>query len=180
MTRNIILIGFKNVGKSAVGRALAADLGLEFIDLDLALEAKHRCRRGFFQSCREIVRTFGEDYFRALESEALAEALTRDNAVVAVGGGAPLSPRNMELMRGHLVIHLTAGRGVVFESIMSHGVPAFFSANKDPYICFTELWEERLPVYRSVADCAVDNNGALESAVRQIKQLLKDHHYAAA
>lgn len=88
----IFLIGFMGAGKSALGKGLAAELGLKFIDLDKEIE-KH-----FSKDVAAIFATEGEDVFRDTESQKLAEAIEGDDFVLATGGGTPCFGDNMAQM----------------------------------------------------------------------------------
>jgi shikimate kinase len=79
-------------GKSTVGPLLAAKLGLEFIDLDLVIEAMAGC------AVAELIEREGEERFRQIETETLREAVSRGAAVIAPGGGAITREENRELM----------------------------------------------------------------------------------
>ena len=100
---NVVLIGFMGTGKTAVGRALAARLGLAFVDTDAVVEERDG---------RPVARIFaedGEERFRRLESEAVASAGDRDGTVIATGGGVVLRPENMARLRRHgMVVALRA------------------------------------------------------------------------
>lgn len=102
----VFLTGFMASGKSTIGRLLAARLGVEFIDLDSRVES----RTG--STVREIFEEQGEDAFRQLESEALADVEQTDNAVVATGGGLPIGADNVRRMRS---LGLTVWLDVPFE-----------------------------------------------------------------
>lgn len=86
------IIGYKNCGKTTIGKKLAAKLGMEFIDLDEVIEE----REG--KSIPEIYTNIGDDGFRVKEWEALKEIIKKDNLVVALGGGAPCHCDNMNLI----------------------------------------------------------------------------------
>lgn len=88
----IFLIGFMGAGKSALGKGLAAELGLKFIDLDKEIE-KH-----FSKDVAAIFATDGESIFRDIESQKLAEAIEGDDFVLATGGGTPCFGDNMRKM----------------------------------------------------------------------------------
>jgi shikimate kinase len=101
--RNIILVGFMGTGKTTVGKALAAELGLPHRDLDEVIVK----REGI--SISEIFRTKGEQYFRELETEQLKKLLNEQVQVLTTGGGAVLRPENVSTMlQAGTVIALTA------------------------------------------------------------------------
>src|SRR5437870_5642012 len=91
--RSIFLVGFMGSGKSTIGQALASHLKREFVDLDEVIVE----RAG--RSIPEIFSGVGEDYFRALEREALKELAAGQPSVVALGGGAFVSDENRALVR---------------------------------------------------------------------------------
>jgi len=88
----IFLIGFMGCGKSTMGRALASELNLTFIDLDSFLEEK------YFKTIPQIFAEEGEDAFRRKERKVLEEVCGFDDVILATGGGAPCFFDNMELM----------------------------------------------------------------------------------
>lgn len=91
-TMRLFLIGFMGSGKSTMGRTLASQLNLTFIDLDSFLEEK------YFKTIPQIFAEEGEDGFRRKERKVLEEVCAFDNVIVATGGGAPCFFNNMELM----------------------------------------------------------------------------------
>ncbi len=79
-------------GKSTMGRTLASELNLTFIDLDSFLEEK------YFRTIPQIFAEEGEERFRKKERNVLEEVCSFDNVIVATGGGAPCFFDNMDLM----------------------------------------------------------------------------------
>lgn len=105
MKGNVYLTGFMGTGKTAVGRALARRLRRPFLDLDAAIE------KSAGRPVAEIFARRGEAAFRRLERAALARAAKRGGAVVALGGGALLDPRNRAVAaETGTVIRLTCSR----------------------------------------------------------------------
>lgn len=88
----IFLIGFMGCGKSTLGRKLASELNLTFIDLDSFLEEK------YFKTIPQIFAEEGEDAFRKKERKVLEEVCGFDDVILATGGGAPCFFDNMDLM----------------------------------------------------------------------------------
>ena len=76
-------MGFMGAGKTTVGRLLAEALGWDFLDLDEHIEARASA------TVPQLFERHGEPGFRRLESSALANALSRQSTVLALGGGAP-------------------------------------------------------------------------------------------
>jgi shikimate kinase len=162
MPKTIILIGFKHTGKSVLGEALAKKLNTDFIDLDCLIE-KH-----YSMSCRKIAQIHGLDYFRKIESEMLLKALFQSPGVLALGGGTPLAAANRILIAQGRVIHVRAPKGRIFERIMITGRPAFFPEGVEAHDAFVQIWEERDPIYRSLADYSIDNLGSIYEGVEMI------------
>jgi shikimate kinase len=86
---NIILVGFMGTGKTSTGRALAARLCRDFVDMDQLIEE----REG--RTIPEIFASDGESHFRALERALVRELAARRNLVIAPGGGIVLNPDNI-------------------------------------------------------------------------------------
>jgi shikimate kinase len=82
-------------GKSTAGKALATQLGYEFIDLDKFIEQEYK------MSIPEIFSSKGEKEFRAMEHNSLKKLIEKDKLVVACGGGTPCYYNNMELMNNN-------------------------------------------------------------------------------
>ena len=91
MTR-VFLMGFMGAGKTTLGKALAKDLGISFIDLDQYIE------RRYMKSVSQIFATLGEQGFREIESRLLREAGEFDDVIVSCGGSTPLIGDNMDYM----------------------------------------------------------------------------------
>ena len=80
---SFVLVGFPGAGKSTIGRKLAENLGMGFVDLDLYIEEKYH------SAVPLLFQKYGEPAFRQLEYAALSEVLDLENTVIATGGGAP-------------------------------------------------------------------------------------------
>src|SRR5262249_20257104 len=91
--RSIVLVGMMGAGKSSVGRRLAAELGLPFVDADTEIEAAAG------MTIPEIFDTHGEPYFRSGEARVIARLLDGGPQVLASGGGAFINPQTRALIR---------------------------------------------------------------------------------
>ena len=167
--KHILLIGFKHVGKSSIGRALADSLGLAYRDLDRALEDAYAASHLERLSAREIMERDGEASFRALEGSVLREVLdVPEPLVISLGGGAALAQNNHALLLGHTVIHVTAPKAMVYERMMVNGRPAFFARDKNPFEEFERMWRERESIYERLATVTIHNDRSIEQAVRTL------------
>jgi len=90
--RPIVLVGLMGVGKSTVGRRLAAILKRDFIDADDAIEEAAQ------RSIAEIFEEFGEAYFRDGERRVIARLMEGNTGVIATGGGAFVDPETRALI----------------------------------------------------------------------------------
>ena len=88
-------MGFMGAGKTTLGKALAKDLDVSFIDLDQYIE------RRYMKSVSQIFATRGEQGFREIESRMLREVGDFDDVIVSCGGSTPLIGDNMDYMLQH-------------------------------------------------------------------------------
>ncbi|MCX6957312.1 MAG: shikimate kinase [Verrucomicrobiae bacterium] len=145
---NIVLIGLKSCGKTSVGRALAAKLGIFFVDTDELIMERHGNPH---QSIREICLQHGENYFRNLETEVIATLAALDDAVVATGGGAVLEEENIKNLkkRGRL-IYLDLSFEVWKSRIQQHPLPTFIRNEN-----FADHYDMRNSIYHKIADLTI-------------------------
>ena len=158
----VVLVGPPGSGKTTVGGALAERLGAPLRDVDADIEAVAG------KTISEIFTDDGEPAFRALEESCVARALAEHGGVLAVGGGAVLSARTRDLLRGHRVIFLNVGMAEgVRRTGLSTNRPLLVGVN--PRATFKALLDARLPLYREVATAEIDTDGrGVEEIVEQI------------
>lgn len=111
----IVLLGYMGSGKSTVGKELAAQAGVQFIDFDDFIEKKEGA------SISDIFTRKGEVYFRKKERQYLEELLeTKPKAVISLGGGTPCFGNNMELLLDSpaKVVYLKAGIDTLVERLL--------------------------------------------------------------
>jgi len=173
-SKHIILLGFKHVGKTAIGKQLAKMLEKKFIDVDNEIEKNYEKKYFTHLTCRQIMQAQGEAYFRELEAETLKQVLQLPEAVISLGGGTAFPEPNQLLIKHHILLHIMAPSGIVFERIMVEGQPAFFEEKEDPYESFSRLWDERNAIYKKLTSYTVNNNTTVDNAVDEaIEQLQK-------
>jgi 3-dehydroquinate synthetase len=138
--KHLALIGFMGAGKTTIGSRVAELTSRPFIDLDAVIEQRHGPIPELFER--------GEAEFRRLEEDALAGVLSFRDAVIALGGGAVLSPVNRARLRNRaFTVHLEVDVATAWERVRGSDRPlARDEAN------FRELFETRGPVYAEAAD----------------------------
>ena len=165
----IILAGLMGTGKTEVGRRLARQLGRPFVDVDRLIEA----RAG--KSIPEIFSEGGESRFRELEREAIREAVTFVDAVVATGGGALTDAENRQrLLEAGVVVHLEAAPEVILERIgEAAGRPLLAGLSGQARLDkIRELRSARAPAYGAATHC-VDTTGLhVDAVVARVRELV--------
>lgn len=87
---NIVLVGFMGTGKTTVGKILAQQLNMTFLDMDHIIEQREN------RSIPDIFREDGEPHFRLLEKALAGELSKLNGLVIATGGGIVLDPENIQ------------------------------------------------------------------------------------
>lgn len=141
-----VLIGPPAAGKTRLGKRVARILSVPFLDTDTLIEAEHG-------AIPEIFAEHGEPVFRRWEAAAVDSALAQ-RAVVALGGGAVMTPETAEALRALPVVLLT---------ISPEAVAARIENAKRPLLTggidrWTELVATRMPVYESLATVRWDTS----------------------
>jgi shikimate kinase len=161
-----VFVGAPGAGKTTVGEAVAALLGVPFADTDHLIEQ----RAG--KTVPEIFFDDGEDHFRALERETIAEALASFDGVLALGGGAILDPGTRDLLAAPTVVFLTVTLSDAVKRVgLGPGRP-LLSVN--PRATLKYLMDQRLPLYISVATHVVPTDGRTPAEIAtDVTALLK-------
>ena len=167
MIRNIILTGFMGVGKTSVGTRLARDLGYRFVDTDELIEEDQKI------TITDIFSSFGEPYFRDVETRIIRQVLEGEDQVVSTGGGAVIREENRRAFRERgLTICLTARPEVVFERIR-HEIHRPLLQVPDPLARVRELLAGREQFYHQ-ADFVIDTSDmTVDGVIGEIKQRVR-------
>ncbi|GAA4148789.1 shikimate kinase [Actinospica acidiphila] len=151
MSPRLVLTGPMGVGKSTVGQLLAERLGVGYRDTDDDIVAAEG------RTISDIFVEDGEPAFRALEKEAVRQALASHHGVLALGGGAILDPDTRALLAGERVVHLSMD---VEEAVRRTGLGAarpLLAVN--PRKQWRELMEARRHLYEETATAVVPTDG---------------------
>lgn len=109
---NIVLIGFMGAGKTTISDYLSTVFAMDIVEMDQVIAEREE------MSIPDIFETYGEEYFRDLETGLLIEMQSRKNSVISCGGGAALRERNVnEMKKNGRVVLLTAKPETIYERI---------------------------------------------------------------
>jgi shikimate kinase len=154
----LVLVGAPGAGKTTVGLAVAERLRRGFVDVDAVIVE----RAG--KPIAEIFADDGEEAFRTLEEQVTAELLDRPG-VLALGGGAVLSPRTRAALRGRRVVWLRVGLTAAVRRVgMDTARPLLLGNVRGRLLA---LLNERAPLYAEVATEVIDTDELAPAEVAQ-------------
>ena len=158
---HIVIIGFMGSGKTRVGKRLAKDLGLPFIDVDRLIVKKMN------MSVKEVFERFGEAFYRALETMAVKELSTdSERKVISVSAGLPLQEQNQKYLQSMgTIIYLKGSAATLIKRLEG-------TENKEEKI--KKLLKQRDPVYEKFADIKVVTGvKPFDELIAEIEEKLK-------
>jgi shikimate kinase len=161
-----VVVGPPGAGKTTVGRAVAALLGVPFADTDELIEAKAG------KTIPEIFFDDGEPVFREFEAAAIAEALRSFDGVLALGGGSILNEDTRHDLADHTVVFLSVELSDAVKRVGLGAGRPLLSVN--PRATLKYLMEQRRPLYSAVATHIVTTDGrAPDDIAAEVAGLLK-------
>jgi shikimate kinase len=167
----IVLLGYMASGKSAIGKLLALDLGMQFVDLDDFIEAKEGMK------ISEIFSKKGEIYFRIKEGEYLKEILNfNENYIISLGGGTPCYGNNMEnIIENSTSFYLKASINTIFDRLDGETTkrPLVANLTKESLKEFiAKHLFERSPYYEKASHTINVNDKTVAQLINEIKTYL--------
>lgn len=171
----IYLTGFMCSGKSTVGSILANTLGWDFFDLDELIVKKEG------KSVIDIFSERGEAYFREVESETLLNVSSKQNLIIALGGGTIVSEKNRDIMKDTgILIYLDTSPTVIYQRLKHKTDRPLFRkpddsplSKKEALTKISTMLEERDPYY-SEADLAFQCDGlSVGEIVDRLAQIIE-------
>ena len=155
--RNLVLIGMPACGKTTVGRAAAAALGREYIDLDELIVAQDG------RAITEIFAQDGEAYFCAEETAAAKAVAGKTGVVIATGGGCPMREENVRFLKMNGALYF-------LDRPLESLVPTSDRPTADSLDKMRKLYETRYPKYAAAADVRIDCAKDVEEVLRLVLQ----------
>ena len=150
---NIILIGFMGAGKTTISDYLSTMFAMNIVEMDQVIEEREE------MSIQDIFATYGEEYFRELETNLLIEMQSRKNTVISCGGGVAMRERNVaEMKKNGRVVLLTASPETIYERVKDSNNRPVLNGRKNVQ-GISELMEQRREKYEAAADIVVNTDG---------------------
>ena len=152
---NIVLTGMPGSGKSTIGALLSKELSRPFVDTDELIEEKAGI------TIPDIFSKFGEEYFRKLESEVIAEVSKKTGLVVATGGGAVLKKENVKNLSQN-------GKIFFLDRPLEQIVPTADRPLSNSELSLKKRFAERYEIYQDTCDERIPVDGVPQHAVKLI------------
>ena len=165
LDKKIILCGFMASGKTTVGKALAEEIEIEYIDTDEFLIETYE------MDIPTIFEKHGEDYFRDLEHDIAKKVSKMTSGVISTGGGMLTFDRNGEVLKkGGTIICLVRDFDKIYEDLLSDtSRPLARDKSKEE---LKQMYDMRILKYQKYADHTVENNGSIEDCVKKIISII--------
>ncbi len=167
--RSVVFVGLMGAGKTAIGRKVAATLGLPFLDSDQEIEAVSR------MTVPELFERYGEPEFRALEQRVIARILEQGPQVLSTGGGAFMNEQTRGLIADSAVsVWLKADLDVLMERVSKKQNRPLLKA-PDPRAVMRKLMTDRYPVYATADVTVPTRDEKKEIIAAEVVKSLFDH-----
>ena len=164
--RHIFLIGMQGCGKSSLGKRVARETGLSFMDTDAMVAASAGC------TVNEFFEKYGEETFRRAETGALSLLSRERPMIISTGGGTIMNPVNRHIMRAWGAIVLIDRP---LEEILSDIKLDRRPTLRDGGLAEVErVYNERIGIYRDLADITVRNDQGYHMAVYTLTRLIRE------
>ena len=162
----ISLTGFMGCGKSSVGRKLSELLCCPFMDLDAEIEARCGC------TVAEIFAERGEAEFRMLEKETLKDILETDGIILALGGGAVMTPECERMVHEQTVcVYLRTSVDELVSRLSEESAGRPLLNTTDLRTRILDLMSKRTSTYERVAHLVIDTDGkTIDQAASEIAE----------
>ncbi|MFA7405638.1 MAG: shikimate kinase [Pelobacteraceae bacterium] len=152
---NLVLIGYRGTGKSAVGELLAERLGMRYVSMDREITLKAK------MSIPEIVEKYGWKTFRDQESELANELSSQDGLVIDTGGGVIERQENVEALQvNSQIFWLHASVNTITSRIQGDSSRPALTSGKTFVEEVAEVLAKREPLYKAAAHHEIDTNYA--------------------
>ncbi len=156
-------------GKTTIGKYLGQKLAYKFLDVDNEIEKKEK------KTINDIFTENGESTFRSIESNVLRSIVSKDNQVVATGGGIVTRKENIDLMveKGKIVYLNLSIETQLLRLKDDHKRP-LLKESTDIRTTLKNLNKKRNAIYQSIANFSVSSEGDHNNVVNKIINKLSE------
>ncbi|SFM13703.1 shikimate kinase [Shimia aestuarii] len=168
LKKTVVLVGMMGAGKTAVGRALAAKLGVAFLDSDAEIE------KAANMTIAEIFARDGEPFFRAKESQVIERLLESERCILSTGGGAYLAEGNRAMIAEKgVAVWLNADVDLLWTRVRHKDTrPLLRTSN--PRKTLEEIFAARVPFYQlAELPVATQAGFSIEQTAERVIEALK-------
>ncbi len=159
---NIVLIGYRGTGKTAVGKALAERLGWPLVQLDTMIMQQEGC------SISAIVERSGWDYFRDIESGVVKKVAREDHQIIDTGGGVVLRQENVDLLKiNGILFWLTADPDTIVARIKDDTSRPSLTTGKSFTEEVQDVLQQRLPLYMKAGEFTINTVGRYVTSIAE-------------
>lgn len=163
MKKNILLIGMPGCGKTSLGKTLARELDMEYVDMDIYIEKK---------TGKRVSELFdiSEDHFRNIETKISEELSKKENILVSAGGGIVLRKENINCFKPdfNIIFINRSVKNILKSKNLGKNRPLL--KNNESHIY--DLYNERIDLYKKYCDFEVKNDGYFRYCIEEIKNKL--------
>lgn len=165
LERHVFLIGMPGCGKSSLGKRVAGNMRIPYVDMDQCISDIVGC------TVSEMFERYGEQAFRNAETNTLIQLTRETPSLISTGGGTVLRENNRAIMRNSGVIVLIDRP---LEEILGD-----IKLDRRPLLAqkglgeVERLYHERIDIYRSVADFVMDNSNGYHAGLRGLEQIMR-------
>ena len=165
--KNIFIVGSMGSGKTSIGKMLAKNNNLSFLDTD------HEIIRDCGYSIPDIFKEFGEEHFRDLETEQLRKMNAIENHVISTGGGIILRDDNKKLMKDlGIIIFLDININSQIDRVKNRKNRPLLNNNnlKDNLLSLKKI---RDPIYKNISNYIIDVSGKeRDQVINEIQKII--------
>lgn len=167
LKKTVVMVGMMGAGKTAVGRALAAKIGVPFLDSDAEIV------KAANMSIAEIFERDGEAFFRTKETQVIDRLLDEERGILSTGGGAFLAEGNRSLISEKgVAVWLDADLELLWQRVKHKDTrPLLRTAN--PRQTLSEIFDARVPIYaKAELSVQADPNYSIEDMADRVLEAL--------
>ncbi len=145
---NLILFGWKRLGKTFFGKKLSESFSLPFLDTDEMVMSSYKKKEKATLSCLKIVQKRGEPFFRDLEKEVIFSIRTEGKAVISLGGGSVLDEEIRDFLPSlGFLVYFDASFETIRERLITPPVPFYLHDREEDFLKWFEI---RRKIYESI------------------------------